>query len=192
MKLNGEKSNLIFISRTRDNDNQNHALHLFNDVIRPVSSAKFLGVEIDNLLSFKKHFDSISDRATRRLSVLKVLAYHGTKPDTLMKLYKTYIRPIIEYGSISFISAPKMQLDRLQKIQNEAIRICLRLPRYIRTDLLHEYASMAPLMNRLERFNRKLIETMKKYNCHIESLVSNHTISDAAQSPLDTVLICSD
>ena len=78
-----------------------------------------------------------------------------------MKLYKTYVRPIIEYGSISFMSAPKVQLSRLEQIQNEAIRICLRLPRYIRISLLHEYASIEPIYTRISKLNLSLLETMK-------------------------------
>ena len=39
---------------------------------------------------------------------------------------------------------------RLQRIQNEAIRICLKLPKYIRTKLLHEYASLEPIDERIE------------------------------------------
>ena len=107
----------------------------------------------------------------------------------MIRLYRSYVRPILEYGSMAFLAAPKMQLDRLQKIQNDAIRICLKLPKYIRIELLHEYASMMPVTNRLAIFNKKLINIMKTNNIHIESLVSNHTFSIATQkSPLDIIL----
>ena len=105
VKLNGDKSNLILISRTREKLDENFGLHLFNDVIRPTQSAKFLGVEIDSMLSFKKHIDSVCDRSTRRLNVLKVLAYNGVDPPTLMKLYKLWkgtfllIHIFVEYCS---------------------------------------------------------------------------------------------
>ena len=74
MKLNGEKSNLLFITKGNNSDKENYALQLFNDVVRPVKQAKFLGIEIDNSLLFKNHFDSITNKATKRLNVLKVLA----------------------------------------------------------------------------------------------------------------------
>ena len=50
VKLNGEKSHLLFISRTREKNNENYAIQLFNDTVRPSNCAKFLGVEMKLLL----------------------------------------------------------------------------------------------------------------------------------------------
>ena len=44
VKLNGEKSNLVILSRKRKKLDENLCILLFNDVVRPVSKAKFLGV----------------------------------------------------------------------------------------------------------------------------------------------------
>ena len=116
-----------------------------------------------------------SQQNYEKLSVLKVLAYNGTKPEILGKLYKvSYVRPVLEYGSIAFVAAPNMQIERLQKIQDNALRICLKLPKYIRIKLLHKYASMLPLDERFKIFNLKLLGTMKLYNPHIQDLIKNH------------------
>ena len=108
-----------------------------------------------------------------------------------MRLYKTYVRPIVEYGSAAFMSAPKTQLAHLQQIRNEAIRICLRLPRYIRTDLLHEYASIEPIFVRLLMLNGKLLNAMKLKIPHIASLVNDHVppTDHRHLSPLDNLLV---
>ena len=155
-----------------------------------LKSAKFLGVEIDSLLSFKKHIDSVCDRSSKRLNVLKVLAYNGVEPKILMKLYKIYIRPVIEYGSIAFSTAPKTQLIRLEQIQNEAIRISLRLPRYIRKSLLNQYASIQSIDDRLLRLNSSLLNTMKIKNDHVNWLVQNYSPpnDNCHLSPLDRIL----
>ena len=156
--------------------------------MRPVDNAKFLGIEIDHHLSYKNHFDSITNKATKRINVLKLLAYNGTEPKTLMKLYKSYIRPIVEYGSIAFMAAPKTQMERLQQVEHNAIRTCLRLPRYIRNSLLHEYASLEPLSVRLIKFNKKLLNIMKTNNPHIQTLLTNHVPTlNGALSPLDVL-----
>ena len=141
------------------------------------------------MLSFKKHVDLVCGRASKRLNVLRILAQNGTDPPTLMKLYQTYIRPILEYGSISFLSAPKAQHSRLQQIQNEAIRICLKLPRCIRTSLLHDYASIDPIFTRFLKLNKSLLNKMTIHNAHIKSLVSNHFHTpDIFLSPLDVLI----
>ena len=119
VKLNGDKSNLMFISRTRESEEENHAIHLFDDIVRPTTHAKFLGIEIDSHLSFKKHFESIKARSTRRLNVLKVLSRNGVEAAVIMKLYKIYVRPIIEYGCPSFVAATQTNLSHLQKIQRK-------------------------------------------------------------------------
>ena len=190
VKLNGEKSHLLFICRTREKPDENFGLQLFNDIVRPTQSAKFLGVEIDSLLSFKKHIDSVCDRSSKRLNVLKILASNGADPRTLMKLYKIYVRPIIEYGSIAFLSAPKTQLDRLDKIQNDAIRISLKLPKYIRNSLLNEYASIEPIYDRLSQLNTSLLSKMTLKNEHVNNLVQNYVqpFDNCHQSPLDRIL----
>ena len=89
--------------------------------------------------------------------------------------------------SASFIAAPHTSLSKLQKVQNEAIRICLRLPRYIRIDLLHEYAGMSLIKERLEKINRDLLKTMVVQNDDIRDLLQHHKESQTIlpKSPLD-------
>ena len=84
--LNGEKSNLVILSRKRKKLDENLCLLLFNDVVRPVSKAKFLGVEIDNTLRFKEHVQDLSQRAEKRLNILRILAWGGTDPKTIKTL----------------------------------------------------------------------------------------------------------
>ena len=97
------------------------SLQLFNDIVRPKAEARFLGVEMDQRLNFSKHIAEVCSRANKRLAVLRFLARAGTKPEVTIKLYKVYVRSLFESGSVAFVSAPKYQLDKLQKIQNEAI-----------------------------------------------------------------------
>ena len=124
------------------------------------------------------------------MNVLKVLASAGVEPEILMKLYTCYIRSLIEYGSISFLSAPKGQLSRLQKIQNDAIRTCLRLPRYLRTSLIHEYAGIEPVNDRLQKVCTKLLSKIITRNEDVQGLVENRTpaTGNCHLSPLDVLI----
>ena len=49
---------------------------------------------------------------------------------------------------------------QLQRIQNEFIRVCLKIPAYIRSDLLHESAALSFLKERLISLNHKLVNSM--------------------------------
>jgi late competence protein required for DNA uptake (superfamily II DNA/RNA helicase) len=182
VKINGEKSKLLLISRLREKPTENYSVLLFDDVITPVTQARFLGVEFDQKLNFEIHILEICGRANRRLNVLRALARAGTKANVLMKLYEIYIRPLMEYGSISFMAAPKHHLKKLQQIQNEALRICLRLPRYISIDLLHEYGCCKRLNDRFQKLNKKLLTTMSENNENVMEIVTQHQVSNILSS----------
>lgn len=200
VKLNGEKSNLVILSRKHKKLNENLCVLLFNDVVRPVSKAKFLGVEIDDSLRFKDHIQALALRAEKRLNILRILAWGGTEPKTLLRLYKIYIRSIFEYGSVCFLQCPEATLNILQKIQNRAIRICLRLPSYLSIRLLHESACLPTVRERLTQQGSSLINKMRR-NSLVKCLIEKHetqvlnsiiegrgNIVRSHRSPLDIIL----
>ena len=159
IKLNGSKSNLLFIHRSREKTSHDLCLQLFNDIIRPTNNAKYLGITYDHKLKFTDHFDEIEKKATSRLNVFKLLVKNGVENNTLLRLYKTYVRPLLEYGSISYLST---NLQRLQQIQNQFIRLSLCIPRYIRTNLIHEAAGLKSVADRLLELNQRLFQKMSK------------------------------
>ena len=157
IKLNGAKSNLLLIHRLHEKPNDDLSIQLFNDIIKPCSSARYLGIQFDNKLKFKDHFMDIESRSTSRLNLFKILVKNGVDNRTLIRLFKTYVRPIFEFGSISFLPA---RVTQLQRIQNEFIRLSLRLPSYLRTDLIHESAGLEQIKDRLNSLNLNLMRKM--------------------------------
>ena len=200
VKLNGDKSQLVILSRKRKKLNENLCILLFNDVVRPVSKAKFLGIEIDSTLCFKNHIQDLALRAEKRLNMLRILAWGGTEPKTLIRLYKVYIRSIFEYGSISFLHCPDSTLEVMQKVQNKAIRTALRLPRYVSLKLLHESAGLLPVRERLIQLGSGLVARMARNNPLIGAIVKKHKaellqkiiqglrVNRSHRSPLDIIL----
>ncbi|XP_071035169.1 uncharacterized protein [Parasteatoda tepidariorum] len=76
----------------------------------------YLGVVLDNKLSFTNHISTVIDKVEKRTSILKRLAgaKWGSSQHTLNKTYNTYIKPIIKYGSEVLISSAqdvRHQLD---------------------------------------------------------------------------------
>jgi hypothetical protein len=125
VELNGDKSQLIIISRKKKKPDENLCILLFDKVVRPVQKAKFLGVEIDGTFSLKGHIQDLAAQAEKRINILKALAWGGTRPRDVIKLYMIYLRPILEYGSIAFAHVSKTTMKTLQKVQNKAIRLHL-------------------------------------------------------------------
>jgi len=67
--------------------------------VERVYDFKLLGVHIDSTLTWTKHIDYITKKATKRLYFLKVLKRAGLPSDHLLHYYTTVIRPVLEYCS---------------------------------------------------------------------------------------------
>ena len=64
-----------------------------------------------------------------------------------MQLYKQYVRPVLDYGAIALLSAPKTTLEKIQLVQNKAAKIAYRLPWCTSTHKIHQLAEIAPIKN---------------------------------------------
>ena len=188
IKLNGAKSNLLIIHRLHKKPEEDLCIQLFNDIIRPCKSARYLGVQFDSNLNFKEHFANIQSKATSRLNLFKLLVKNGVENRILIKLYKMYVRPLLEYGSLSFLTA---KISQLQQIQNEFLRTSMRLPSYLRTDLLHQSAGLETIKDRLTSLNTNL---MKKMLAHVDIQKTvekslSATPLNLYKSPLDVLIV---
>ena len=190
VKLNASKSNFVLFSRNREKHTENYRIALFNDTVAPTDSARFLGVTFDEKLNFSIHLNDIHSRTSKRLNVIRAVTRAGVDKHTAIKLYKTYILSVLEYGSIAFLAAPKLNMNKLQRIQNEAIRACLKIPCYIRTDLLHECAGLELIVDRLKKHNQRLLNQMSERNENVRDLhISQPQLAHLLpKSPLDLLL----
>ena len=59
-----------------------------------------------------------------------------------MQLYKQFVRPVLEYGAIALLSAPKTTLEKIQLVQNKAIKIAYRLPYVVYQRTQNTWASL--------------------------------------------------
>ena len=104
---------------------------------------------------------SIQREETRIVRLPTPVAAKGREIKRERELYKTYVRPLFEYGSISLIHRPS-EIKRLQQIQNKFIRTSLKIPSYIRTDLIHDAAGLETVQTRLEDLNKKLLSKIEE------------------------------
>ena len=193
---------LVILSKKRKKQSENLCILLFNDVVRPVSKAKFLGVEVNNTLNFRDHIQTLAQRAEKRLNILRILAWGGTDPKILLRLYKIYVRSIFEYGCVSFLHCPDSLFNEMQKVQNKAIRVCLRLPRYVSLKLLHSNSCLPTIKERLLQLGGRTLVKMKAGNPLVSDLIkekeadnlqiiltpSQHKVNRSYRSPLDILL----
>lgn len=65
-------------------------------------------------------------------------------------LYRLYVRPILEFGSILFSSYPFYKLRPLITLERQALRLCLGLPKYVPIRVLYWEARILPLIPRFK------------------------------------------
>ena len=191
LKLNGSKSKLLIIHRKKLSQPDDLGLLLGNDIVYPSRSAKFLGLDIDDKLNFNLHFDEKARKALARLNLFRILSYRGVENAILIRLYKTFVRPLFEYGCIATIATGKPNVKKLQRVQNEFIRTCLKLPRYLSINLLHEAAGLDMVDLRLKSLAKRHLKKIESHD-NIKSLIecrrsSVDSVRVEFKSPLDVL-----
>ena len=97
-----------------------------NTQLNSVSSQKLLGVHIDETLSWNQHIDYLCSIISSRISLLRQLSYYV--PENIQKMfYQSYVIPLIDYGSSSWGSTTKQNIERINKLQKRAARIILKV-----------------------------------------------------------------
>ena len=74
-------------------------LTLNNEVLEKVSSFKYLGVNITDDLSWANHTSVIASKARKILGLLYRHFSSWSPPEALLQLYKSLVRPHLEYAS---------------------------------------------------------------------------------------------
>ena len=105
-------------------------LKVGKQIIEQKKVTKVLGLLMDSRIRFRHHVTDILERVYKRIRLIKYLGNKkwGCSQDTLVYIYKQYIRPLILYGIGvwgQFIS--KSTLYHLEVANNHAARSCAGL-----------------------------------------------------------------
>ena len=96
---------------------------LGNKEIEHVTNYKLLGVHLNKDLSWNTHLDYIFKKACKRLYSLRILRRAGVGSLSILKVYLTIIRPILEYAVPVWQSISNIWSDKLETIQKRALKI---------------------------------------------------------------------
>ena len=88
---------------------------------------KFLGIQLDNKLTFKHHINSVNNKISKSIGILYKL--NKFIPQKVLKiLYETLIKPFITYGIEAWYSAPGYIVNKTRVLQKKSIRAICNLP----------------------------------------------------------------
>ena len=121
MEINASKTVYQFFSMRHKNDNFD--LKINSQKLPKSESTKYLGVHMDNKLSWKNHVEHTINKVNQRLRLIKQLARAtwGRTQDTMNTTYKTYVKPVMKYGSEVLVTASNSTLKALETAQNNVL-----------------------------------------------------------------------
>ena len=124
LTINIGKTKHMFVPRTNDIATQTSSSCITIDQQRlhNVKAYKYLGVDMDCSLTFSSLVDNIYTKANRKLYMLKYIRPYVTNSIANL-IYKTCIRPIMEYADFLIDSCNKAKIEKLENIQKRAIKI---------------------------------------------------------------------
>ena len=160
MEFNAKKSECLVVhnSRIPKKNRDNLKFHLGKNELKIIEQYKYLGVIVSQKGDFnfksrcyKSFLKKSMEKVRARLARVRTLGFHkdGLRPETAVRLYKSLIRPILEFmGSV--IELPENQINVLERFQNECLRSFLGLPVSTHGSLLRLISGVEPLGARFD------------------------------------------
>ena len=149
IKMNAGKTQLVSFKRGKTKVNN---LKFFGQNIKESGTLKLLGVTFGKTCLLKQHCKDKVIIANQRANLLKMLRGKswGASRSVLIRLYKQFIRPVLEYGSVTMSSTYKHHTKQLEISERRSLRIALGVSRWTTNDDLYELAGLEPLGDRIQ------------------------------------------
>jgi hypothetical protein len=123
LSLNVSKTNyMIMTSRNKTHDNSNYTISINGCAIDRVHETTFLGIIIDDKLTWKSHIDFIESKVSKSIGIL-LRARKLLYTECLLTLYNNLIKPYFTYCIIIWGNTYKTYIHKLYIQQKIIIRI---------------------------------------------------------------------
>ena len=97
--------------------------------LEEIESDRYLGVILDNKLSFNSHIDTICRKATNLLNLCR-RNLHMCPPEIKEQAYKSIIRPNLDYASPAWAPHTLTNINKIEAVQRRAARFVLNNYKY--------------------------------------------------------------
>ena len=134
-------------------------LELFGQKIPQTDHVKYLGVLLDDCLTFKKHITKLCDKLKQYSGVFYLLRHNLPKP-CLRTLYFTFIYNNLYYCAEIYGNTTPSYLHPLQMTQNEALRALQFKNRFYPINEMHKEFQILKVADVVEYKISKLIHSL--------------------------------
>lgn len=165
------------IFNKKKNDPQ-PAINFLNTQLSFTNSIRILGLTFDSKLTWRPHLKKLKTECQSRLRTIKILGNStwGSDTKSLITIYKALILSLIDYGDIIFNSAKKKDLNTLDPIHNQGIRLAIGAFRTSPVDSILFYAGEPPLQYRRHSHILKYVTKIKNLTNYITENIIHSTL----------------
>ncbi len=140
LRMNVAKTQLMVLSRKGKRacgDADSVQVKVGDVELKKQDCVRYLGVEIDKDLTWKSHIEKVHQQCMGKLAVIRRAGSY--LPCHIRKLlYQAFILPHLDYCSVVWNSCGQGLSDRVERIQNYALRMILRKPPLTSSKLLQQ------------------------------------------------------
>ena len=123
LSLNIKKSNfIIFLPKGKKCNTENIKININGNEIKRVNFTKFLGIYIDEHLSWAQHIEFLSKKIARNVGILSKLK-HFLPMYIMNTLYYSLILSHLQYCTLLWANTYSTCLNKLRILQKKAVRI---------------------------------------------------------------------
>ena len=135
LSLNVRKTKYSFFHKTSKKDGiplKLPRLQINNYNIERISSIKFLGVLLDENLSWKDHIKYTENKISKTIGILYKARDYLSK-ESLVSLYYAYIHTYLNFANLAWASTIRTNLKKIHSQQKHAIRIIFHKDKFSHT-----------------------------------------------------------
>ena len=148
---NTEKTKvMVFGSTSRLKGLRDVNVTIEDTLITSVTSYKYLGLDLDDKLNYKKHVKGVVALTSGKLKQFQRMRSFLSKKAAIM-VYKSMLLPLLEYGDVFLSAASLEDRKRLQTLQNKGLRCALNKGIETSSEELHLEAGLLKLKFRREQ-----------------------------------------
>jgi hypothetical protein len=144
LSLNVKKTNYILFGQRKRENYLNICIN--NNIIEQTVKTKFLGVIINQTLTWTDHISVVTHKVNKSIGILSRLS-KSLPSCVLISIYQSLVAPYYDYCNIVWAINNSLVLDQLQKTQKRAIRIITNSPFNSHTRPLFSKLNILPIMS---------------------------------------------
>ena len=126
---------MAFGSRQKVKRAKNSEIKQGGEVLKQVPSYKYLGMILDSTLNYNLHVNQVIRTVLHKLMLLTKMKKY-LRDDAALSVFKSMsmMPPYFDYADVIFDKALNKDINKLQRLQNKCLRLCMGKERRFSTE----------------------------------------------------------